>query len=316
MTDLVPALKSIGETLVSYLPDRPRIALKRNLRGITERRRLARADLVVIGHPKSGNTWMRFQLARLYQRKYGLPELVIPDVEILHTLDQRIPQLHMGAYNYIKHIVASPAPVPELANKAVVFIVRHPLDIMVSLYLHIQKHALHERKLINDWPLDLTNVSMADFALHSNWGLRPLIAFFNNCARQQAVMERSRFLSYEDMRVKPAEILAGVAALAGGPVSETEAREAAEFTSFDKLRQAEIDNRFNTTRLRAANPKDPDSFKVRRAKVFGYRDYFQGEDLKRLEAILESELDPQFGYGGSAQTRGKSPPELGGSNSN
>lgn len=305
MTGVVPGLKSIGETLVSYLPDRPRIALKRSFRGQTERRRLARADLVVIGHPKSGNTWLRFQLARLYQLKHGLPESVIPDVEVLHTLDQRIPQLHMGAYNYIKHIVATPAPAPELANKAVVFIVRHPLDIMVSLYLHVQKHALHERKLINDWPLDLTNVSMTDFALHSNWGLRQLIAFFNNCARQQAEMERSRFVSYEDMRAKPAEILAEVAALAGGPVTQAEAREAAEFTSFDKLRQAEIDNRFNTTRLRAANPKDPDSFKVRRAKVFGYRDYFQVEDLKRLEAIVENELNPQFGYCRNTQKIGK-----------
>jgi hypothetical protein len=305
MTDLVLGLKSIGETLVSCLPDRPRIALKRNLRGITERRRLARADLVVIGHPKSGNTWMRFQLARLYQRKYGLPESVIPDVEVLHTLDHRIPQLHMGAFNYIKHIVAKPAPAPELSNKAVVFIVRHPLDIMVSLYLHVQKHALHERKLINGWPLDLSDVSMADFALHSSWGLRQLIAFFNDCARQQAEIERSRFVSYEDMRVKPAEILAEIAALAGGPVTGEEAREAAEFTSFDKLRQAEIDNRFNTTRLRAANPKDPDSFKVRRAKVFGYRDYFQGEDLGRLEALVNSELDPRFGYGQDAEERGK-----------
>jgi hypothetical protein len=305
MTDMVLGLKSIGDTLVSYLPDSPRIALKRNLRGITEKRRLARADLVVIGHPKSGNTWMRFQLARLYQRKFGLPESVIPDVEILHTLNNSIPQLHMGAYNYIKHIVATPAPAPELANKAVVFIVRHPLDIMVSLYLHIQKHALHERKLINGWPVDLTDVSMTDFALRSNWGLRQLITFFNNCARQQAAMERSRFVSYEDMRLQPAEILADIAAFSGGPVTEAEAREAAEFTSFDKLRQAEIDNKFNTTRLRAANPKDPDSFKVRRAKVFGYRDYFQGEDLGRLEAFVESELDPQFGYGQSAQSNGR-----------
>ena len=99
--------------------------------------------------------------------------------------------------------------------------------------------------------------------------------------------------------------MAEIAALAGGPVTEAEAREAAEFTSFDKLRQAEIDNKFNTTRLRAANPKDPDSFKVRRAKVFGYRDYFHGEDLKRLEAIVEKELDPQFGYGQNGQKRGE-----------
>ena len=300
MAGLVPGLKSIGDALLSFIPDRPRIALKRNLRGYTEKRRLARADLVVIGHPKSGNTWMRFQLARLYQRKYDLPESVIPDVEVLHSLDPRVPQLHMGAYNYIKHIVAGLAPAPELEGKGVVFIVRHPLDIMVSLYLHVQKHALHERKLINGWPLDLSNVSMADFAFYSDWGLRPLIEFFNNCARQQASIEGARFVSYEEMHARPAEILAEIAALAGDPVTEAEASEAAEFTSFDKLRQAELDNRFNTTRLRAANPKDPDSFKVRRAKVFGYRDYFQGEELRRLEEIVGEELNPQFGYGVSA----------------
>jgi hypothetical protein len=105
--------------------------------------------------------------------------------------------------------------------------------------------------------------------------------------------------------MRPAEILAEIATLAGAPVTEAEAREAAEFTSFDKLRQAEIDNRFNTTRLRAANPKDPDSFKVRRAKVFGYRDYFQGEDLSRLETLVNSELDPRFGYSQNAKERGK-----------
>ncbi len=34
---------------------------------------------------------------------------------------------------------------------------------MVSLYLHIQKHALHERKLFNKWPVDLSKTSMAEF---------------------------------------------------------------------------------------------------------------------------------------------------------
>jgi hypothetical protein len=304
MADLAPGLKNIGETLVSFLPDRPRIALKCNLRGFRERRLLERADFAVIGHPKSGNTWLRFQLSRVYQHKYGLPQSVIPDVEILHGLDKRIPQLHMGAYNYIKKIVARPAPATEFSGKAVVFIVRHPLDIMVSLYLHIQKHALHERKLINDWPVDLSHVSMADFALNSNWGLRPLIEFFNNCARHQAKMERALFVSYESMKANPAQILSEIATLAGGPVTEDEAREATEFTSFHKLQQAEIANTFNTTSLRAANPKDTDSFKVRRAKVFGYRDYFQGEELKRLEALVDGLLDPQFGYGLKVQKEG------------
>ena len=107
-------------------------------------------------------------------------------------------------------------------------------------------------------------------------------------------------VSYEDMKAQPAQLLARITALAGGPVSPEEAEEAAAYTSFDKLRQAEIENKFNTTRLRAANPGDPDSFKVRRAKVFGYLDYFSGEVLERLQAVIDRDLDPRLGYGSSA----------------
>ena len=297
---MVDRQASIGERIVGLLPDGPRIALKRGIRGLSEKRKLARADLVVVGHPKSGNTWLRFQLARVYQHKYGLPESVIPDVEILHGLNRSIPQLHMGAYTYIRPIIAGPAPAAQLAGKGVVFIVRHPLDIMVSLYLHIQKHALHERKLFNNWPVDLSKTSMAEFTDNPDWGLRPLIGFFNDCLRQHERLEHSMIVSYEDMKAQPAQLLARITALAGGPVSPEEAEEAAAYTSFDKLRQAEIENKFNTTRLRAANPGDPDSFKVRRAKVFGYLDYFSGEVLERLQAMIDRDLDPRLGYGNSA----------------
>ena len=290
------ALKGLANSVMSVLPDGPRIAIKRHIRGYRERARLARADLVVIGHPKSGNTWLRFQVARVYQQKYRLDEAVIPDVEVLHGLNAAIPQIHMGAYNYIRPLLTGPAPAPALEGKAVVFMVRHPLDIMVSLYLHIQKHALRERKLINDWPLDLTNVSMADFALKSNWGLRPLIAFFNDSLRQQRQLEHSMILPYETMRTQPVETLMSVTALARAPVTLPEAEEATAFASFDNLRKAEVENRFKTTRLRAANPSDPDSFKVRRAKVEGFRDYFSESELRELAAIIDRDLDPTLGY--------------------
>lgn len=293
---MAATLKMLEDRAMGILPDRPRIALKRYFRGIRERRKLAGADLVVIAHPKAGSTWLRFQLSRVYQKKHGLSEDVIPNVEELHAGNPAIPRLLMGAYNYVKLDVAGPAPAPSLADKAVVFIARHPLDILVSLYFHVKKHALRERKLINDWPLDLTDVSMMQFMLESNWGLRPLIRFYNDCMRQHRSLERSMMLSYERMRSEPVESLIAITELAGAPVSVAEAEEATAFASFDNLRQAELENRFNTTRLRAADPKDPNSFKVRRGKVFGYRDHFQERELETLEAIIDRELDPGFGY--------------------
>lgn len=296
MADSTQLAARIGDTVLGVLPDGPRISVRRALRKNKERARLRHADLTVIAHPKSGSTWLRFQLARIYQRKFNLPEAAIPKVETFHRLDPAIPRLHMAGYEYIKHVIARPEPDSELAGKTAIFVVRHPLDVIVSLYFHIQKHALRERKLFNNWPLSLEGVSMFDFATSSDWGVREAIGFYNGCARHASAMPRAMIVTYEDMRTNTPDVLRRIMAFAGADVSAAEVREATEFTSFERLRDAELTNTFNSNRLRPGNPGDPDSFKVRRAKIFGYRDYFSGDALIELERIVATELDPSLGY--------------------
>jgi alcohol sulfotransferase len=46
-------------------------------------------------------------------------------------------------------------------------------------------------------------------------------------------------------------------------------------------------------------PKDrgnPDSYKVRRAKVGGYRDYFDDDQLAQIDTMVQASLSPVFGY--------------------
>jgi hypothetical protein len=46
-------------------------------------------------------------------------------------------------------------------------------------------------------------------------------------------------------------------------------------------------------------PKDrsnPDSYKVRRGKVAGYRDDFDAAQLAEIDRLVESGLDPLYGY--------------------
>jgi Sulfotransferase domain len=307
---LAPSIKRVGETIFGLVPERPRIGLRRLVRQQRERRKLALADLVVIAHPKSGSTWLRFQLARAYQRKYQLPLSVIPRIEIFHDLNPAIPRLHMAGYEYVKHVVARPAPGPELAAKQVIFLIRHPLDVIVSLYFHIQKHALRERKLFNNWPLSLDGVSMMQFASSVDWGLSEAISFYNSCARHAAALDRVHFVKYEDMRHNPGEVLYGLLQFAEAPFTRHEAIEAADFTSFDKLRAAEVKNTFNSTALRPGDPRDPDSFKVRRAKVHGYRDYFSPAEVERLESVVDERLDPSLGYSQRLQRQGEKNYEL------
>jgi hypothetical protein len=296
MKQVSMSLERTAEALVGILPDVPRIALKRSARQVWERRQFRKADVSVIAHPKSGSTWLRFQLSRLYQRKHGLPENVIPNVEALHALNPAIPQLYMAGYEFMKKIVARPAPDSELVSKACVFLLRHPIDVTVSLYFHIQKHAQRERKLFNDWPMDLSKTSMMEFAQTSHWGLMEAIGFYNSCLRHAAVMKRAHVVRYEDMLQNGFESLAGISKFIGDPVTDDDVREAVDFTSFEQLRKAELTNTFKTPRLHAANPSDPDSFKVRRAKLNGYRDYFDADQLTVLEGMVDTHLDVRAGY--------------------
>lgn len=55
------------------------------------------------------------------------------------------------------------------------------------------------------------------------------------------------------------------------------------------------------------DPSNPHSYKVRRAKVGGYRDYFDAEQVAQIDALVSATLSPVFGYGEAAA---ESPPTV------
>jgi hypothetical protein len=50
-------------------------------------------------------------------------------------------------------------------------------------------------------------------------------------------------------------------------------------------------------RLTPKDRQNPDSYKVRRAKVGGYRDYFEEHEIAAIEELIQVTLAPSFGYG-------------------
>ena len=57
--------------------------------------------------------------------------------------------------------------------------------------------------------------------------------------------------------------------------------------------------RSSGTRLAPGDEANPQSYKVRRAKVGGWRDYFDDEQVAAIEALVASRPSPPFGYGAS-----------------
>jgi hypothetical protein len=72
----------------------------------------------------------------------------------------------------------------------------------------------------------------------------------------------------------------------------------AEFASVENLRKKEQENYFwrSGSRVQAKDVNDPNTYKVRKAKVGGYRDYFDDDQVAELDALVDSRLLPVFGY--------------------
>jgi len=84
----------------------------------------------------------------------------------------------------------------------------------------------------------------------------------------------------------------------GTPGTDAEIREAIEFSSYENMKKMEQKKTFWLSGGRMV-PKDrdnPNTYKVRRAKVGGYRDYFDDDQVTRIEALVNSTLSPYYGY--------------------
>ena len=84
-----------------------------------------------------------------------------------------------------------------------------------------------------------------------------------------------------------------------GSADLDDVKSAVEFASVENMRKLETSSTFSSGRMQPGDKNNPDSFKVRRAKVGGYRDYFEDDQIERIDAMVREQLSPAFGYEGA-----------------
>jgi hypothetical protein len=287
------------------LPEFWRVASRRNLLARLELAKAERTDLLIIGHPKSGNTWLRTMISRVYQVRHGLPASVIITSDELARRHPGVPRVSAtnGYYSYegvVGEKLAAGAPDCGLRQKAIVMLARNPCDIAVSWYFQFTKRqSAHKQELINHFiahPIDRRTISMWDFVRYSDIGLPFLIDYLNGWERNIQYLENGFLVRYEDLRRQPSETLKRVISTIDQTFSVEEIEEAVRFGSFNHLQQLEARGFFRQGGLRRRDPDDPNASKVRRGKIGGYRDYFTPEQVSELEALMAERLSPTLGY--------------------
>jgi hypothetical protein len=239
-------------------------------------------------------------LSRFYQVKHGLAERHLIGFDNLHDKNRAIPKIFFTHDNYLKDFTGNADNKADYYDKKVVLLVRSPADVAVSQYFQWKYRMRPVKKLINDYPE--TDISLYDFVMRPNAGLPKVIEFMNGWARELPRLKHLLVIRYEDMRADPAEALRKIVEFIGTPGTPEELAEAVRFASIDNMRALEQKRVFwlSGGRMVAKDRNNPNTFKVRRAKVGGYREDFTAEQTQRIEEMIAHDLDPVFGYGGTA----------------
>jgi len=287
------------------LPANTRVALRRKYLAGLELAKADAANFLIIGHPKSGNTWLKVMISRLYQLRYDLPESKLINTDEFALKIPEIPRLAAtnGVYSYeseVGKLLAAGAADNPLRHKPVMFLARNPIDIAVSWYHQFTKRQSRaKQELINhsiEHPIDRRTVQMWDFVRHSDIGLPFLIQYQNDWARNIAELEHGLLVKYEELRAEPVPTLLKIMQHMGADFSEEEVRAAVEWGSFENLQKLETSGTFSQGGMKLVNANDPSTFKVRRGKVGGYRDDFEPEQVAELEALVREGIAPELGY--------------------
>jgi hypothetical protein len=282
-----------------FLPDKRQIAIERRHRGREQVGKLREADCTIVSHGKSGRTWLRVMWSRIYQARYSLPQGQLISFDNFNKKNPAIPKIFFTHDNYIGDYTGNTETKSDFRDRKVIFLARHPADITVSQYFQWKYRMRRDKKSLLHYPSHGEDVSVSEFMMSPEWGLSRVIGFMNTWARNIDAIEDFLLIRYEDLKKDPTPVMRSVLEFAGTPATEDEITDAIEFGSFENMKKMEEKSSFwlSGGRMKPKDKSNPSSFKVRRAKVGGFVDYFEDDQAEKIARIVDETLSPVFQYG-------------------
>jgi hypothetical protein len=280
-------------------PQAERLAAERKLRGKDQLELLQRADLVVVSFGKSGRTWVRVMISHLFRSIYELPDSALLGFDNFHNMDRGIPKIFFTHDNYIKDFTGEPDSKQPFYGKRVVLVARDPRDVAVSQFFQWKFRLKPGKVAINNYPDRDTEMELYDFVRGDNGGsISAVCDYLNTWAREASNIEAYHLVRYEDLRRDPEFYLQQMLQFMQIDASREHVARAIELSSVENMRKQESSGRFRLAgaRMVPGDKDNPDSYKVRRAKVGGYRDYFEDEQVAAIDRQLSEQLDPVYSY--------------------
>jgi len=255
---------------------------------------LSGGKAIILSIPKSGRTWIRTFLCAYFCKRYGReftlePERYcepgIPRLIFSHDLFEHRTKGDLWDRIRGKYLV----PKKELRRAKIILLVRDPRDCFVSLYVQMTRRDPSA-------PAKFKQETVSDLLRDKRFGVCAIVKTMNDWLNEFSGRENFMTIRYESLRASPAENFRDVLATLGETAPDMSIFQAAlDFSQFENMKKLEAAGAFDSKILRPGDVRDPESFKVRRGKVGGYREYLSVQD-QEYAAVALTKLDSRFGY--------------------
>src|SRR5882757_9734113 len=257
-------------------------------------RELSGGKAIILSVPKSGRTWLRAFLCAYFCKRFGLEFTLrmgryalpgLPRFVFSHDLFEHRTKGDRWARIRGKYLV----PRRELKRAKIILLARDPRDCFVSLYLQLTRRDPNA-------PVNLKQKTVSEMLRDEKFGMGAIISAMNDWLNEFSQRDNFTLVRYEALRASPAEHFRDLLAVLGESQPDgTIFQDALEFSRFENMQKLEAAGAFDSKILHPGDVRDPESFKVRRGKIGGYREYLSAEDQKYAADEL-MKLDPRFGY--------------------
>ena len=180
-------------------------------------------------------------------------------------------------------------PARELRRAKIILLARDPRDAFVSHYVQLVRRS-------SDTPNELKQKTLSELLRDEAFGIRAIVDTMNRWLKEFGRRKNFLLVTYEALRADPAETFPTLLTALGETSPDANAfAYALAFSEFENMKKLEAAGAFDSKISKPGDVTDPESFKVRRGKIGGYREYLDEKDQRYAAEILTS-LHPHFGY--------------------
>src|SRR6266403_541131 len=255
---------------------------------------LSGGQAIILSIPKSGRTWVRTFVCAYFCKRYAREFTLEPD----RYGEPGIPRL-IFSHDCFEHRTKGDlwdrirgkylVPKKELRRAKIVLLVRDPRDCFVSLYVQMTRRDPGA-------PAEFKRKTVSEMLRDKKFGIRAIVRTMNAWLNEFSGRDDFSIIRYESLREAPAENFRTLLAFLGETAPDMSIfQDAFDFSRFDNMQKLEAAGAFDSKILRPGDVRDPESVKVRRGKVGGYREYLSIKDQEYAANEL-AKLDPRFGY--------------------